>query len=81
MTVRSVYLIDPRKTIRFMITYPATTGRNMKEILRAIDSVLLGEKNDVATPVDWEKKQKVLVDLSLSDTQAEEKFGSDEVSL
>ncbi len=77
MCTRSVYFIDPSKTIRFLITYPSTTGRNMKEIFRAIDSVLLCEDSDIATPVDWEKEDKVLVNLSLNDAQAEEKFGKE----
>ena len=76
LTVRSVYFIDPKKRIKFVITYPASTGRNMAEILRAIDSVLLHETHVVATPVNWKKNDKVIVDLSLNDAEAKEKFGA-----
>ena len=52
-TVRSVFIIDPAKKIRLMLTYPASTGRNFDEILRVIDSIQLTEYNQVAPPVNW----------------------------
>ncbi len=52
-TVRSVFFLDPSHTIRAMITYPASTGRNFYEILRVVDSLLLTEKNKVCTPAGW----------------------------
>ena len=55
MTVRSLFVIKPDKTIALMITYPASTGRNFHEILRVVDSVQLTAKNAVATPVDWKR--------------------------
>ena len=55
-TVRSVFLIDPEKKIRMMLTYPMTTGRNFDEILRVLDSIQLTSKTKVATPVNWEKR-------------------------
>lgn len=54
LTIRSVYFIDPKKTIRAIISYPASTGRNSKEVLRVIDSLQLGDKYKVVTPIDWE---------------------------
>ena len=52
LTVRSVYIIDPNKKVRLIITYPASTGRNFEEILRVIDSIQLTDNYKVATPVD-----------------------------
>jgi len=53
MTVRSVFVIDPNKKIRLMLTYPASTGRNFDELLRTIDSLQLTDNHSVATPADW----------------------------
>ena len=53
LTVRSVFIIAPDKTVKLMITYPASTGRNFAEILRVIDSLQLTANYQVATPVDW----------------------------
>src|SRR5436190_16232274 len=53
LTVRSVFFIDPKKKIRAMITYPASTGRNFAEILRVIDSLQLTDNYQVATPANW----------------------------
>ncbi len=74
-TVRSVFLIDPDKKIRMMLTYPMTTGRNFDEILRVLDSVQLTSKFKVATPVNWKKEDKVIIVPALSDDEAKEKFG------
>jgi alkyl hydroperoxide reductase subunit AhpC len=67
LTVRSVYIIDPNKKIRAMITYPASTGRNFDEILRVIDSLQLTDKHKVATPVDWKRGDDVVIVPSLQD--------------
>lgn len=66
-TVRSVFLIDPAKKIRLMLTYPASTGRNFPELLRVIDSLQLTERHPVATPVNWEPGQDVIIVPSLQD--------------
>ena len=69
-TVRSVFIIDPEKKIRLMMTYPMTTGRNFKEILRAIDSIQLTSKHKVATPANWEHGDDVIIAASVSDDEA-----------
>ena len=66
-TVRSVFVIDPGKKIRLMITYPASTGRNFDELLRVIDSLQLTEYHSVATPVDWKDGEDVVIVPSLKD--------------
>lgn len=55
LTCRAVFLIDPTKRLRLSILYPASTGRNMDEILRVLDSLQLTDRNKVATPVDWKQ--------------------------
>ena len=74
LTVRSVFIIDPNKKIRAMITYPASTGRHFDEILRVIDSVQLTEYHKVATPVNWKDGQDCVIVPSLSDEDAKAKF-------
>lgn len=75
-TVRSVYVIDPNKKLRLTLTYPAPTGRNFTEILRAIDSLLLTDKNKVATPVNWKHGEDVIILPSVSDEDAKAMFPS-----
>ena len=74
-TVRSVFLIDPEKKIRMMLTYPMTTGRNFEEIIRVLDSVQLTSKHKVATPANWKKKDKVIIVPAVSDDEAKDTFG------
>jgi alkyl hydroperoxide reductase subunit AhpC len=66
-TVRSVFIIDPKKAIRATLTYPASTGRNFDEILRVIDSLQLTDKHKVATPVNWKQGEDVIIVPSLQD--------------
>ncbi|MFN0044309.1 MAG: peroxiredoxin [Alphaproteobacteria bacterium] len=73
-TVRTVFVIDPNKKIRLMITYPQTCGRNFDEILRVVDSLQLTDRFSVATPVNWKKGQDVIIVPSLSDDDAKKKF-------
>lgn len=75
MTVRSVYVIKPDHTIALVLTYPASSGRNFDEILRAVDTLQLTSEHDVATPANWRPGDKCIVNFPLSDAQAEEKFG------
>ena len=74
-TVRSIFLIDPDKKIRMMLTYPMTTGRNFDEILRVLDSVQLTSKKKVATPANWKKNEDVIIVPSVTDDEAKELFG------
>ncbi|WP_238924048.1 peroxiredoxin [Achromobacter ruhlandii] len=67
LTVRSVFIIDPNKKVRLIITYPASTGRNFNEILRVIDSLQLTDSHSVATPVNWEDGDDVIIVPSLQD--------------
>lgn len=61
VTVRTVFIIDPQKKVRLTITYPPSTGRNFNEILRVIDSLQLTDNYSVATPVDWQDGEDVVV--------------------
>lgn len=61
LTVRSLFIIAPDKTIKLMITYPASTGRNFQEILRVLDSLQLTANYSVATPADWQHGEDVVV--------------------
>lgn len=67
LTVRSVFIIDPNKKIRAMITYPASTGRNFSEILRVIDSLQLTDNYKVATPADWKDGDDCVIVPALQD--------------
>jgi alkyl hydroperoxide reductase subunit AhpC len=68
-TVRTVFIIDPKKTIRLMMSYPASTGRNFKEILRVIDSLQLTDSHKVATPVDWKPGDECVILPSITDPE------------
>ena len=74
LTVRSVFIVDPKKKVRLVLTYPASTGRNFDELLRVIDSLQLTDKHSVATPVNWKHGQDVIIVPSLSDDAAKAKF-------
>ncbi len=69
LTVRSVYIIDPKKKIRLIITYPASTGRNFVEILRVIDSLQLTDNHSVATPANWQDGADCVIVPSLKDPE------------
>src|SRR5690606_16767281 len=69
LTVRSLFVIDPQKKIRLIITYPASTGRNFDEILRVIDSLQLTDVHKVATPGNWKSGEEVVIVPSLQDEE------------
>ena len=90
-TVRTVFIIDPKKTIRLTLSYPvslfyrwyltnpnkaqqAAVGRNFDEVLRVIDALQLGDKHKIATPVNWQKGQDVIVAAPVSNEDAKRLF-------
>ena len=73
-TVRAVYIIGPDKKIRAMLLYPMSSGRNFDEVLRLLDSVQLTKRKGVATPVNWQKGDNVIIPPSLSDEDAKAKY-------
>ena len=70
-TVRSIFIIGPDKNIKLMMTYPMTTGRNFNEILRVLDSMQLTAKHKVATPVNWQQGDDVIIVPSVSKEEAQ----------
>jgi len=73
-TVRTVFVIDPKKKVRLFITYPQTAGRNFDEILRVIDSLQLTDRHRVATPVNCKPGDDVIIVPAVSDEEAKSKF-------
>jgi len=73
-TVRSVFVVDPAKKIRLILTYPMATGRNFPEILRVIDSLQLTGRHGVATPANWMPGEDVIIAGGISDDEARQKF-------
>ncbi len=74
VTVRTVFVIDPNRKIRLTITYPPSTGRNFAEILRVLDSLQLTDNYSVATPVNWQDGEDVVVSPAISTEDAKVKF-------
>ena len=74
VTVRAVFVIDPAKRVRLILTYPPSTGRNFAEILRAIDSLQLTVRRSIATPANWEQGQPVVISPKLGDEEARRLF-------
>lgn len=72
--VRSVFIIDPKKKIRLMLTYPMAVGRNFDEILRVIDALQLGDQKGIATPADWTPGEKVIIPPGVSNEEAAKLF-------
>lgn len=75
-TVRSVFVIGPDKKIKLILSYPMTTGRNFHEILRAINSIQLTAKHQVATPANWQQGDDVIITAAVSNEDAVKRFGS-----
>jgi thioredoxin-dependent peroxiredoxin len=69
-TVRTVFIIGPDKKIKLLLAYPMTTGRNFDEVIRVIESLQLSAKHRVATPVNWQPGQDVIIAGSVSDDEA-----------
>ncbi|HEX7635371.1 MAG TPA: peroxidase, partial [Noviherbaspirillum sp.] len=68
-TVRSLFVIDPKKKVRLMITYPMSTGRNFDEVLRVINALQLTDSCTVATPGNWHQGEDVIIPLSVQDEE------------
>ncbi|KAI9758982.1 MAG: hypothetical protein M1835_000482 [Candelina submexicana] len=73
-TIRSVFIIDPKKTIRLIMSYPASTGRNAAEVLRVVDSLQTGDKHKITTPINWVPGDDVIVHPSVKTEDAKEKY-------
>jgi peroxiredoxin len=74
LTVRSVFVIAPDKTIKLMITYPASTGRNFDELLRVVDSLQLTAYHKVATPANWNNGDDCVIVPAVSNDQIADNF-------
>lgn len=74
-TVRSVFIIDPKKTVRLILVYPASVGRNTTEVLRIVDALQKGDSKGVVTGVNWNVGDDVIIPPSISNEAAKEKFG------
>jgi alkyl hydroperoxide reductase subunit AhpC len=74
-TVRNVFVIGPDKKVKLILVYPMTTGRNFDEVLRVIDSLQLTANHKVATPVNWQEGEDVIIAGSVSNDEARELFG------
>lgn len=73
-TVRTVFVISPDKVVKLSLSYPMTTGRNFGELLRALDSLQLTARHQVATPADWAPGEDVIIVPAVSDDAARSKF-------
>jgi thioredoxin-dependent peroxiredoxin len=74
-TVRNVFVVGPDKKVKLILVYPMTTGRNFDEVLRVIDSLQLTANHRVATPVNWQHGEPVIIAGSVSNDEAKEIFG------
>jgi hypothetical protein len=74
-TVRNVFVSGPDKNAKLILVYPMTTGRNFDEVLRVLDSLQLIAKHKVATPVNWQQGDDVIIAGSVSNDEAKELFG------
>ena len=74
LTVRSVFIIGPDKKVKLTLTYPASTGRNVDEVIRVLDSLQLTDEYKVATPVNWTDGEDVIIVPALSDEDAKSRF-------
>ncbi len=73
-TVRTVFIIGPDKKIKLMLSYPMSAGRNFDEIMRVLDAIQLNAKFSVATPVNWQPGDDVIIPTTFNDEQAAVKF-------
>src|SRR3546814_2851039 len=74
VTVRAVYVIDPNKQVRLVLTYPPSTGRNFAEFIRAIDSLQLTDAQSSTTPMNWNQREEVTISQKLADEEDTSRF-------
>lgn len=75
-TIRNVFIIDPKKKVRLFMVYPASAGRNTSEVLRVLDSLQMTDRTTLATPINWEYGEDVIVPPSVPTEEAKAKFGA-----
>lgn len=80
-TVRSVFIIGPDKQLKLSMTYPMTVGRNFDEVLRALDALQTSTANAIATPANWRPGDDVIIPATVSDDDAQARFGTFETLL
>jgi alkyl hydroperoxide reductase subunit AhpC len=73
-TVRSVFIVDPDNTLRLMLTYPKSVGRNFDEIVRVIDALQATDRDPISTPANWQPGERVIVSPAMSTEDASERF-------
>ena len=73
-TIRTVFIVDPKKIIRLKLDYPAVAGRNFDEIIRVLDALQLGDKHRIATPVNWKQGDDVIIHASVNNEEAKTLF-------
>jgi glutaredoxin/glutathione-dependent peroxiredoxin len=74
LTIRSVFIIDPKKTIRLIMSYPASTGRSTTELLRVVDSLQASDRHRIATPINWNVGEDVIIHPSVNNEDAKTLF-------
>ncbi|KAI4525516.1 thioredoxin-like protein [Schizophyllum commune] len=80
-TIRTVFIIDPKKTIRLTLAYPAAVGRNFDEIVRVVDALQASDKHRIATPVNWKQGDDVIIHVGVSQEEAKQIFPEHKVHL
>ncbi len=81
VTVRALFVIDPKHVIRAIIYYPLNVGRNVDEVVRLLDALQTADKNGVACPVNWKPGDKVIIPPPKSEAEVEERLKSDHEKL
>lgn len=80
-TVRAVFIVGPDKKLKLSMTYPMNVGRNFAEVLRALDGLQIAAKHTVATPANWNVGDDVIIPATVSNEDAQAKFGDFETVL
>jgi hypothetical protein len=80
-TIRAVFIIDPKKNIQAMLTYPKNIGRNFSEIVRTLEALQVSSELNVSTPANWEFGDDVIVSNDIPDEDIKEKYEVDEYNV